>query len=754
MQQPPANEPHRPEPGGFDWRAPGPFALILAVLVVIPFWKVLVGAATFAVRDFGLFSYPNAFFQRECFWNGGLPWWNPYNCCGLPFLAQFNTLALYPPALIYLLLPLAWSLPFFCLLHLYWGGMGMYFLAARWTGSRAGGALAGVAFAFNGLTLNFLMWPSHIATFAWMPWVIFLTPGAWQSGGRKIVAAAVAATLQILSGGPETILFTWLIVFALAIVDLRQRGITVPRRLVLVGMLALGLAASQWMPFADFALHSSRNTHYANADWPMPTWGWDNYLVPEFHTSRWQGMAMQHDQYWTSSYYSGVGVVLLALLALCRAKTARSRLVCGFVIASLILALGQHGLVYPLLRKAFPVLGFFRFPVKFVIVVSGLFPLLAAWGVSQYESSENKPGWLEGICGGVVVLMIGVVLWAQWAFPQPDDSWHLVLKNGLSRLGIVAAFFAALWFFAALTARRSWSLAALVLICWLDLLTGVPWQNPTLDPSLYEPGLGRLSANLNPQPTVGQSRLMLSTLASYNLFHNQPDDLKTAFLLDRATFLSDCNLLDDVPKVDGFFSLYLREIDKVLWLLDPSTGARLEKLEDFLSVCQTIAPGKKFEWIPRPNYMPVVTCGQGPIFADEKIAFAAILQTNVDFRKVIFLPPEAKTRVTAQREPEARVTVKHFGNSREDLEVDSPAPAMVFVSQAYYHNWTAEVDGQSVPVWRADYAFQAVEVPKGRHKLAFIYRDAMFQWGLVLTAMAGLACVVLWVSGKPPGPAQ
>src|SRR5277367_5403443 len=110
---------------GGDWCAPRRFALVLAALVFAAFWNVLLGLDTFAVRDFGIFSYPVAFFQRQCFWKGQLPWWNPFNCCGLPFLAQLNTLSLYPLSLIYLLLPLTWSLPFFCLLHLFLGGMGM-----------------------------------------------------------------------------------------------------------------------------------------------------------------------------------------------------------------------------------------------------------------------------------------------------------------------------------------------------------------------------------------------------------------------------------------------------------------------------------------------------------------------------------------------------------------------------------------------------------------------------------------------------
>ena len=179
-----------------NWAEPQRFALVLAAMVFLPFWKVLLGFDTFAVRDWGLFSLPVASFYKECFWRGELPLWNPYNCCGTPFLAQFNTLTLYPLSLIYLLLPLTWSLPAFCLGHIFLGGMGMYFLARRWTGSQAAAAVAGVAFAFNGLSLNFLMWPSHIATFSWMPWVVLLTEDGWRKGGTKMTTAALAAPLS------------------------------------------------------------------------------------------------------------------------------------------------------------------------------------------------------------------------------------------------------------------------------------------------------------------------------------------------------------------------------------------------------------------------------------------------------------------------------------------------------------------------------------------------------------------------------
>src|SRR5438093_2087749 len=187
------------------------FAGLLALLVLASFPEVAIGLKSFVHRDFGLFGYPIAHYHRDCFWRGQLPLWNPLNNAGLPFLAQWNTLTLYPGSLIYLLFPLPWSLNVFCLAHLWWAGVGMFRLAERWTGNRAAAGVAGLAFAFNGLTLNALMWPNNIAALGWMPWVISWMEQGWQKGGRALALAALVATMQMLTGPPEIILCTWLL---------------------------------------------------------------------------------------------------------------------------------------------------------------------------------------------------------------------------------------------------------------------------------------------------------------------------------------------------------------------------------------------------------------------------------------------------------------------------------------------------------------------------------------------------------------
>jgi len=130
---------------------------------------------------------------------GELPFWNPYNCCGIPMLAQWNTMPLYPPALLYLILPLTWGLSVFSLIHLVFGGTGMYLLARKWTTDPLAAGVAGMAFSFSGIAQNFLMWPSHIATFSWMPWVVMAATEACRAGGRRVPVAALAGALQLLA---------------------------------------------------------------------------------------------------------------------------------------------------------------------------------------------------------------------------------------------------------------------------------------------------------------------------------------------------------------------------------------------------------------------------------------------------------------------------------------------------------------------------------------------------------------------------
>ena len=66
----------------------------------------------------------------------------------------------------------------------------------------------------------------------------------------------------------------------------------------------------------------------------------------------------------------------------------------------------------------------------------------------------------------------------------------------------------------------------------------------------------------------------------------------------------------------------------------------------------------------------------------------------------------------------------------------------------YYHWWRAYVDDRPAPLLQANYAFQAVEVPAGRHHVRLAYEDRKLRVGAAISLSALLTCMVLWVLSR------
>src|ERR1041385_2111120 len=118
-------------------------------------------------------------------------------------------------------------------------------------------------------------------------------------------------------------------------------------------------------------------------------------------------------------------------------------------------------------------------------------------------------------------------------------------------------------------------------------------------------------------------------------------------ICNRLTLFANCNLLDRIPKADGFYSLYLREADAVKTRLYDSTNQPPAPLADFLGVEQITDPENFLEWQVRPTFMPLTTVGQEPVFADETTTFKAITGPDFDPRQTVYLPLDARALATA-----------------------------------------------------------------------------------------------------------
>ena len=716
---------------------PGRLALLLLLLIFAMFPQALIGTQAFFYRDAGLFTYPLGYYIRNSIWHGEIPLWNPYNNCGIPLLAQWNTAVCYPLSAIYLLLPLPWSLNVLQFAHLIIAALGMYFLARRWSGSCFGAFIAGLAFAWNGLTLHSLIWISNLGAYAWMPWVLLAFEDAVRKGGRAIVIAGIIGAVQMLSGAPEIIGFTWLIAIGMLIVNWRSEPAAWRRGLAVVGIV-LGLSAVQLMPFIDLLLHSQRSASSGSDAWAMPIWGWANFLVPLFRsTPSIIGVYSQTDQQWTSSCFEGIATIALAMFAAVTVKRRTARLVSVVAALGLILSLGP---VYAALRQVVPSFGFVRYPVKFVVLALFGFPLLAAFGIAHLQSASESGAAVCKRFRGVAIalcLITLLIIGLACALQFKDGIWSATWKNGILRVVFLLLFSWAIGRFIETgdPRRQRFGAIAAILLLPIDISTHAPRQNPTIHSSTY--GSMQFDAQM---PRIGEARAMLSPALKTVMEHSATTNLVDYYVGTRSVLLSDCNLLDRIPKVDGFYSLYLRNEAEVRALLYGTNANR--PLEQFLGVSQIMTVDRMFTWQSRTNFMPLVTGGQRPIFADDHTTLGALASGTNDLRHVVYLPPEASGAVATKTASPVRIENLQWSAHHITFDADATSTAILVVAQSFYHGWKTSVDGAQTHLWRANHAYQAIEIPAGKHHVELKYEDSAFRLGSAISALTLLSCVI------------
>jgi hypothetical protein len=763
MNSAPHNQPEPPEtePAANDsssWMdafTPGRLAGLIALFLFALYPGVILGTHSFYFRDFGLFTYPVAYFAHASFWHGEVPLWNPLDNCGVPFLAQWNTSVCYPPSLIFMVFPLPWSLNYFCLAHLLLAGAGMCLLAHRWTQNRLAASLAGLVFALNGLMLNSLMWTSNLAALSWQPLVVLWVEQAWRTGGRRRVAlAALAGAMQMLAGAPEIVVFTWSMLGMLWLGQAWQRKISIGpalRRFAVMVALIAGLSAIQLLPFFDLLKHSERSSSYDAANTsPMPVWGWANFVLPVFHCIHTAfGPWLQPEQVWTSSYYCGIGVLALVTVAIWRRRQLVVLGLAFFTIAGLVLALGDGGYVYGWIRHAVPWIGFARYPIKFVSMVVFTIPLLAACGFAHLQSApserwkrEERRLLLAGILWLVLLLFL---LAAAWRIRSPYYPWDSVWRDGVLRALFLAGTVATVVALRRLPPVRVRSLMgfAILAVIGFDLVTSGLQANPTVVTKAFGP----LELNMTSRPSYGESRAMdTDQVKTYLDFAGTKNPLYYCVGVRGALF-ENCNIPENIPKVDGFCSLHLKDewdIDAILYGFEhnqPGTNSAPEPLLDFLGISEISATNSIFAWQARTNFLPLVTAGQRPVFADAAETIKALASPAFDPRHTVYLPLAERNQIAVTNDADAKVATQQIAAQQVHLTIDTSAPALVVIAQAYYHDWHAFVDGKPVPLLRANHAFQAVEVPAGRHEISLRYVDWMFRLGAVISALTLLGCL-------------
>jgi hypothetical protein len=732
-----------------DLCSPSRFAAGFGLLVVVSFYSVILGSGSFVLRDFSVFGYPLAHYHRTAFWNGEIPLWNPLSYGGLPFLAQWNTMTLYPGSLLYLLPPLPWSLNFFCVTHLYLAGLGMYFLVRNLSGSNAAGTIAGIAYGFGGLVQNSLMWPNNIAAFGCLPWVLLAVRCGITAGGRPLLLAILAGTMQMLTGAPEIILFTWLLAGLLWITSdfpdrrtIRQSG----RRFALIVVAVAAMSAIQLLPFLDLLLHSQRAGGIGNDLWSLDFDGWVNLLAPLYET-RTKGIgAYYHDtQAWTHSFYAGGAVIWLAMIAICVRRSTQTIALAAALLVSLVLALGAKGFLFSLIAQL-PPLSMVRFPVKFTIIVAVTLPILAGLGLRELlRGGNSKPA-------AILIAALGGITLVLCRGSEPDNLPAAEVLRNLMWRAAAAAGVIGLIVHGLRPDNRSVRiklLAAAAVLVWIDLRWHQPNLHPTLDRGWYTQPNPSL-AKLGEAALLGERRMHpVKTRQIQNKF-NYDASLQEAFILTRVSMFSNWNLAEGTAKINGFYSLWFPEQERIARALHVDPPEVPEGLADFLGIGFISPTENTIEWLPRASAAPLVTIGQAPEFVTPDETLQGMTAPGFDASERVYLPAALAGNVTADSAPLASATNIYLGTDEVVFDASTPVATMAVIAYSFHHPWKAFVDGEPVALHRANLGYQALEVPAGEHHIELRYEDRAFAIGRWITLLTLIGLAWSWRRGEIP----
>jgi hypothetical protein len=597
-----------------------------------------------------------------------------------------------------------------------------------------------------------LLWPNYLVALGWMPWVLLTAERAWNEGGRAIVIAALVAGLQLLAGVPEIVVLTWIVTGTLWLHHVWTQSTEkslVARRLLVVILLAAGLTAVQLLPFCDLLWHSHRDRTFSVSKWAMPGSGWGNFLVPLFHCFETaQGPFFEYGQEFFTSHYLGVGMVALMGWAVWKARTARVWILSLLTVVAVLLAFGENGFLFPLVKRFVPFVGIARYPIKFVILPAFALPLIGAFAISRLQScgrgeTRDQRAFLW-VCG-VILGLLGLTLVLAKLHPLKLDQWTVTLNNGVGRAVALVLFAGCILLLSRATTAAMNLLPSigLLLVVFTDARTHTAQQNPSLATQLLGPGLWETRAG-EPGPRHGESRVFISPQVEQHMLFNQVRSPTDQFLGQRLALWSNLNLLDQIPKVNGSSTLQVREQMLLQKRLYEQTNALPAGMLDFLCVSHVSSTESIVDWTRRTNYCSFITAGQKPEFADEPTALARLMESSFEPRKAVVLPLDLKESLSITNSAPVEISGAEISTHRIKFRADAREAALCVIPQSFYHCWSASVDRAPTRLLRANVAFQALVVPAGSHEIAIVYRDEMFRLGLLISLSTAIGCLIVW----------
>ena len=782
-------------------------SVVLIFIGILFFSDVLFSSKNFYFRDILNFHYPLRKVLIAAYARGEFPLWNPFIYLGQPLLANPNCMAFYPTNLLHLFLSFNYAFKLHFILHPLLAGLGAYILQRKLgilPLVSFGGALI---YEFSGTVLSFLNLYNIVPAVALLPWIGWSFLRSIESRSRKrLLLFGLLLVLQVIAFEPLLFLCVVLLLAALALIHLLQsdnRGAAVRgilRTGAIGGVFAFALAAIQVFPALELIPLCARGARYdysTSSAWSMHPADLANLGVSNLFGSPY---TVNASHYWGErfhesrepylvSFFVGSSALLLASFSFLSHRRLLQRTLVGLFVIASGMALGRFNPFFHWLYERLFLIRLGRYPSKYFLLGTLALAVLASLGLEvvltcgEDDSSRRRRLRLPAIAG-IIASAACLGLWIYLrGHPEALDGWmRSMIEPGilsLKDLGVITAQFLASIRYLTLFLSLS---SVLVLVSSI-------WPRPILTASLLilVTGAELLPANLRLSALISDADVDYVSEVEEYVAKNGP---REPFRVSSPTALHPMpNLKLRVPNPSrAWLTLFNRRTGQPFYGITEGIQYSPDRSVDQLNTRDSEDMWKALVRLPEATALTLLGKLNTPMLLsleeihDPRVQLIATFDTHSDVQLKLYWLNNAVARAYfvsgVQYAPIHREALEiylrpdfPYGNTivmenpygisrpgetgagsarvldyqdqRVLCEVQAQVPGYLVLLDSYYPGWHAYVDGSEVEILRANFAFRAVAVPPGKHRVEYIYRPRLFYAGLTLTVLAALTGIAL-----------